>query len=400
MHTLKTSKYDEFNIRSTSLQGTKRCDALSKFRFLILMLSCFFSATSAFPESYPEAPLTLYQAELRVSDFSDTERLKAFPLLLQKVLIKVSANSKVNALPSIKTDIKNAESLVDQFSYTKEMYLRASFNPEKVNALLKKAGQPVYNRERPLVIAWFFVQNNDGKTEMVSSFSENTALVNLSKSLKNFANDVGLPIVLPFGDLEDMSVLPDELWTTKATDLEQASKRYGTTVILMIKMKEGQTDPCNSNWSLLSENNDAQENPTLRWEESRSSCEASLQEGILKSLRQLLLVKKPMSTHQDETHAQNIQIFHIIVTGIQSAKDYQIVLNTLEKQPGVLDVQIDNVMPSQVSYVLHAKATLSHFSEKMMNNSQFQLLQHDDVGNQLTYEFVSNRSSMDIWSAE
>lgn len=357
-------------------------------------------------EEVPEPAVTidnsLYQASVPVKNTSDSERYKAFPQLLQKVLIKISVNPKIATLPIIKSSLKDAENFIEQFSYTRtsqtertQMRLSANFEPDKINALLVKARQPVLNTTRSLVAVWFIIHQENGANDIAGTLSENADLVKLSKSLQESAETVGLPIALPFGDLEDLSALStNNLWTITPKQLRKVSKRYAAKAILVIKMEAGeklcQGQPNTSTWFLL-----INKNQSFQWEENLSTCETVLQDGMIQTVHHLLSKNEEKSKETQPTHSQK-QIIHVSVSRIHSAQDYQHVLEDLQKQPNVLDVQIEKVTPSSILYVIHIQDTLANFAESMTNSSQFQLLQKDMSKKRLEYEYLGQPSS-DIW---
>lgn len=375
---------------------------------------------TASSEASPEAKIdsALYQAELIVKDSSDAERTKAFPALFEKVLIKISGNSKIANLSSIRLGLKQAEQYVEQFSYahlpeteastdlpteesSEKITLRASFNQDKTNDLLKQAKQPIFNKIRPQVVVWFIVQEKDHKNEIVSNLSEEPLLFQLSESIQEAANTVGLPIVLPFGDLEDMSLLSaDNLSTLSPKKIIHASKRYAPGAILVIKMNADKHNSCASDWSLLNKISNTTKTP--HWQESLASCKASLQDGMIQTLHDLMLQNQATHSLNDDLiglDVKNVQEFHVSIANIQSVQDYQQVLNYLQKQPHIVDVQIEKASPSHVVYTVHFKGNLAGFEKNMQNDTRFQFLKKDIPSNTLAYEFVGESSS-DIWRGE
>lgn len=352
----------------------------------------------------PALDLQLYQANVTVTDSSETERDKAFPELLQKVLIKISANPKVGELPIIKPALKNAESFVEQFSYThgNSLQLNAHFNADSVNALLVKAGQPVLNQQRPLVVVWLIIHETDGNNHLVGTLSEDTIGQDWAKTMHESADAIILPIVFPFGDLDDLSAISsDDLWTITPEKLRQASERYNTQDILVIKMSSKQTDPCISQWSFLSDDEDTFQE-TSNWKESAPTCQEALQKGLIQTLHRLFspkTEKKPTENNEPPAVIEPIQTIHLSITHIQSAEDYQQVLNDLQEQPGIVDVEIEKVTPASVSYVLHVKGGLIHVVDILSNHPEIQFLQKNDRDNSLEYTFIG-RASSNVWEVQ
>ncbi len=343
--------------------------------------------------------LQLYQANIAVTDSSETERYQAFTKLLQSVLIKISANPKIIELPTIRSALKNAENFIDQFSYThgNPTQLNAHFNVEQINTLLTKAGQPIFNQQRPPVIAWLIVHDADGSNHIVGSLSEDTIGQDWLKSMRESADMIGLPILFPFGDLEDLSTLSSKnLWKITPKKLSDVSIRYEAQNILLIKINADKTSPCTSEWSLLSE-----EEQNTHWDEKANTCQDSLQKGIAQTLHYLLLppdkITENKATSLESLPTEEpIQTIHLSVTQIQSAEEYQQVLNDLQNQPNIVNVEIEKVTPARVFYTLQIKGNLTSVIDNLSRYSELQLLQKDEQKHTLEYTFAG-KASANVW---
>jgi hypothetical protein len=353
------------------------------------------------PPEAPKVDLQLYQANVPVTDSSDAERYKAFSASLKKILIKLSLNPKVDELPTVKSALteKNAENFVEQFSYGHAplFQLNVHFNSDEINALLTKAKQPVLNQRRPSAVIWLIIHQVDGSDHIIGgALSEETLGADWVKSIHESADAIGFPILFPFGDLDDLSALPSkDLGKITPEKLREASERYGTENILVIKMVAKQAKTCSSQWSLLSE-----EDHSFDWQESAATCQVALQEGIIKTLRNLLLpTKEKEPKHSVTPPPEPIHIIHLSVIHIQSAENYQQVLDTLQNQPGVTDVEIEKVTPTQVSYTLKVKGNLTDITQALSNYSTLQLLQKNEQTNTVEYTFMGNPST-NVWEEQ
>jgi hypothetical protein len=351
-------------------------------------------------EKPPEATidLQLYQANTPVADSSEAERYPAFSKILQKILIRISGNTKVNELFPIKSALKNAENLIDQFSYvrTPSFELNAHFNPEQVNALLKKAGQPIFNKKRPSIVIWLVIRETDGNTHLVGSISEDTLGQDWEKTLHDSANTLSLPIVFPFGDIDDLSTISEKnLWNITPKTLIEASERYGTANILVLKMQTEKTNPCVTEWAFRPEGKH-----TIHWNENAKTCQVALDAGITKTLHDVFLFPTQKDTSQKAAPLpEPTQIIHLSIFHIQSAEDYQLILNDLQSQPGIMSVDIDKVTPVEVSYELHIKGNLNDIMNILATHQELQFLKKGADRNSIEYEFVG-RPSANVWESE
>lgn len=338
--------------------------------------------------------LQLYQASVPVADASEAERYPAFSKILQKVLIRISGDPKVNELTTIKSALKNAENYIEQFSYSRSpsFQLNAHFNPIQIDDLLKKSGQPIFNKQRPSIIIWLVVRDSDGNSHLVGSLSEDTLGQDWEKTLHESADTLGLPIVFPFDDVDDLSTISsNNLWSLTPETLAEASERYGTQNILLLKMQTDKTNPCVTEWALRPEEKD-----TIHWNEQAKTCQAALITGMETTLHNLFISpikKNSLSTSQ--APSLKTQIIHLSIFHIQSAEDYQLILNDLQNQPQIVEVEIEKVTPVEVSYVLHVKGSMDDIIHILSTHAELQLLRKD-TPNHIEYEFVG-KPSANIW---
>jgi hypothetical protein len=108
--------------------------------------------------------LDLYQGEAQVSGPDEASRAQGIVVALEQVLEKVSANTQVASNPTVSAALGNAGRLMQRYEYRQELsrdtsgkpiattFLRVSFYPQSVDALLLRAGFPVWGRERPRVM--------------------------------------------------------------------------------------------------------------------------------------------------------------------------------------------------------------------------------------------------------
>ncbi len=354
-------------------------------------------------EEKPEAPtidLQLYQASVAVKDASEAERYPAFTKILQKVLVKLSGNPNINELASIKPSLKdkNSENLVEQFSYTRSpsFQLNAHFNPAQIDTLLQKAGQPIFNQKRPTILIWLIVRDTEGNSHLVGSLSEDTLGQDWAKTLHDSADTIGLPIIFPFDDVDDLSTISsNNLWELTPKKLLEASERYGATNILVLKMQTEKTSPCETVWALRPEGKS-----TIHWAEKAKTCQVALNSGIETALHNLF--SPPTKKGKPQNNLQTVtptQIVHLSIFHIQSAEDYQLILNDLQNQSSIVEVEIDKVTPVEVSYVLHVKGNLTDVINTLSTHSELQMLRKNEQNNSIEYEFMG-RSSANIWEKQ
>jgi hypothetical protein len=113
------------------------------------------------------APEDLYAAQVLVTGQGEDNRQRGFAACLRRVLVKVSGDPQVVAVPAVRARLQNAASLVRDFSYRDLMAglpvhdeqgtrdrpyeLTVRFAPEGIDKLLRAAGRKPWSAARPLV---------------------------------------------------------------------------------------------------------------------------------------------------------------------------------------------------------------------------------------------------------
>lgn len=150
----------------------------------------------------------LYEAVVPVVGQSAGERARAVTEGFRQVLVKVSGQRSVLALPALQAEFARADSLLGSFSYEAPvarlpgqpqdpvlgaLRIRLKFDPASVRAALLRARAPVWGASRPPVHLWV-VRGDAGLLAMGTPQAD---------TLIDAAGLRGLPAVLPSpGDIE------------------------------------------------------------------------------------------------------------------------------------------------------------------------------------------------------
>ena len=211
----------------------------------------------------------LYQYRVAVENESDAERNRAFRDALEAVLLKVTGERRWLQSPVLQQAIANAQSYVEAISYSSEVveispdvivqdqltqvttdqrgveitdfsvssvpenwekrYIDVSFAQSLLDDLLASSDIPIWDSNRPSVLVWMALQNNEGERSMLTADS-NPQIIGL---MKNFAVERGLPIIFPVLDFEDRRALTeDAVWALDEEAIRNASDRYGADSVL------------------------------------------------------------------------------------------------------------------------------------------------------------------------
>ena len=201
----------------------------------------------------------LYQAKVPVISQTRDERLDVYSAALAQVVIKLSGDLSVPALPELSGFMKRANTLVQQFHYQElppgsealieEGYKRllvVSFDGDAVSQALIESNVPLWGRTRPEVLLWLAIEDREARYLLASNAS-----VELESQLNDLAYQRGLPLILPLVDLEDQMQLEfADVWGDFRQTILQVSERYGVDAVLVGRMSRNQRGEWRNRWSL------------------------------------------------------------------------------------------------------------------------------------------------------
>ncbi|WP_376691390.1 DUF2066 domain-containing protein [Wenzhouxiangella sp. EGI_FJ10409] len=122
------------------------------------------------------------------------------------------------------------------------LHLQVEFDEPSINELLKRSGLPRWGRERPAVLLWAVVEDEDG-----TRFMENARL---NWVIQDQARRVGLDVVRPLRDAMDLAEISlQDVRGGFLGSAEASASRYGTGVIAMLDLRLQEPDPDDPLWS-------------------------------------------------------------------------------------------------------------------------------------------------------
>jgi hypothetical protein len=264
----------------------------------VLMISTVFAAHIA----------SIYQASVPVEAQTPENKVKAEKQALEQVLIKVSGDSQVLDSPRVQSrieKIEDIESLIQEFGYVTSSntpgmpyMLQVSFDPSAINRILRNADVSVWSPNRPLVIAWVEYEAPDVPATII----DNDSASDIKGLIKKYADEKGLPVVLPMMDITDLNqVSVSDIVAMSIPTLEEAAKRYGSNNILIMRVIKDQ-----NGYTLLSKL--ITKDDEWEWNISGKSADEVIAE-LLKNVgdtlvnRYAILMHKPVASSILKDHA-------------------------------------------------------------------------------------------------
>jgi len=278
----------------------------------------------------------LYTASTPVQNQSAAIRDQAFSRDLAAVFVKVSGNPDAAQVAALSQVLQNPGKLIVEYRYRKApasagggLELRARFDPKAVDEALAGAGQAIWGRDRPTVIAWVLTPSGILSDDPGSP---------VAVAMRQDAKARGLPFVLPLMDLTDrQKVSAFDIRTRFLSALRSASKRYDAQAFLIgnVTYTDGGVD---SRWTLAFGNSKAP------FELTAASPQAAASKGVG---RAATLLAQQLA-YQPGSGASGALL--LVVDGIGSLRDEVKVERIAAGVQGVSGVSLAGVSGHTVRY--------------------------------------------------
>lgn len=187
-----------------------------------------------------------YDVEVVVEDTSNEQLQRASGLALQQMLIRVSGTEKVLQNPSLQQTLSRASKYIGQYGFDNRedgsIIAKFNFSPLTLERLLSDAGEAVWPADRPTILLWLVVEENNER-RVVSRDDD------LFKAATVTAIERGLKVKSPLYDLTDrLTVSADDLWSFDKAKISKASERYDDNVVLLARAWQDSRQTWHINW--------------------------------------------------------------------------------------------------------------------------------------------------------
>ncbi len=203
---------------------------------------------------------SLYTVQVPLDPGAPDGQSAAYGQALGEVLIRVTGNEAAAESQDLVGLFPNPAQYVLQYRRGENDSLVVSFDGPAIEALLRRAGQPVWGNDRPLTIIWLAVDWGMGEREIVGADDLDatpgaTRSIDRDRLLRErvlaSAERRGIPVLFPLLDTEDLkSVSFSDIWGGFDDALLTASRRYGTSSVLIGRVRGG--EQFRNRWSYYS----------------------------------------------------------------------------------------------------------------------------------------------------
>lgn len=313
--------------------------------FLVFAVLC-----AAAPAAWAVQVPGLYEAEVSVPDRSAASRKSAISTALRVVIVRLTGDRHAPERPVFIPILRLAEDYVQQDQYrdvirraaaeggtdTRELRLWIRFDEPALNADLRDAGIPIWDRERPATLVWLALGDASGRSFVTpDEHPEFVAIVD------ERARSRGLVLVFPLLDLQDTVALQaSDIWGGFSDPILEASRRYQSDSTLTGSIESPSPGIWEGRWTAYLGGE------TISWTSEGDLLESVLEEGI-DGMGDYLAAKYVQAGRHSE--AKDVDI---TVSDIATVDDYARALQYLTSLSSVAGVQVTRVESGQVTFSL------------------------------------------------
>ncbi|NOQ82224.1 MAG: DUF2066 domain-containing protein [Methylophaga sp.] len=306
-------------------------------------------------QSFAADVANLYQSQFPVLSQEEQERQKVAPEILQQVILKVVGDRSALDTVDISSVLAQTERLVQQYQYHRvnsisddltkpdQLEVLLSFDKKNLDSALTNIGLPIWSRSRPEVLIWAAVEEGD-KRAILSADDTESEIV---QALKRTAIIRGLPTLMPVMDLQDQGqVTFTDLWADFSETIESASQRYGSPVILMMKVTVLGDGLLRVNWH-------ARINGESEQWQSRGDINTAIQAGI-EELTDRLARRFSQTANNQYENSLTLEI-----SDVNDYSDYDRIVKYLTNLQYVSNVTVSNLVEDRLTLNLDFQGDLA-----------------------------------------
>lgn len=280
----------------------------------------------------------LYDAKIPVDNQSEQTQSNAFSLALKQVLVKVRGNNDLLTDQKIKKAITRATRFVRSYRYDKQesqLSLVISFDPQRVEDIIRNAGFPVWDKRRPNTLIWLAIKSSSDSERKIARPIE---YADIYQHMTLRAAQRGIMLMFPVWDLDDIQDLGIyDIWGGFSAQISHASERYSVPSILSARIYLNENQSSDAAKSSVK----ASATSALSWSADWTMIEGGglsagklqgdnpliIAEGLIDALADQLSLKYAIDLAQIDRADTKVQI---VINNIDSLTHYSLALKSLE----------------------------------------------------------------------
>jgi uncharacterized protein len=319
----------------------------------------------------------LYSATVPVADQSSQALAAAAKEGMAEVLVKISGTKDVLQSPAVAAALADARSHVRQYAYVQgkppaaPLSLHLEFSDPDVTGLVERSGAPLWTVNRPRVLVWVVVEDEQGRRFVTQEDAPQEAYW----LLEEFARR-GVPVQLPVFDLMDTASLSlDDVWALNANAVLAASARYNVQDVLLGRLAKSSGGQSLGDWSYLRQSEQINRSVTV------PDVQAFMRDGVN------IVATDMVSRYAVAPTSGAGGGVRLSITGITNYADYAALVSWLEKLELVDYANVEQVQGDRVDFLVQAKVDPTQLAAIIALNNRLVPLPVAGEGAQLNYQW-------------
>lgn len=292
-------------------------------------------------------------ATVTVPDRSKKALQEGMRTALSQVVVQMSGNAGITTLPAVQSAISDASSWVQDYTYqptsdgSPGLTLQVTFDKAGLDELLRKSGQVVWRKNRPLTLVYFDENNAD-----------------LRHVFQETAKTDGLTIIFPVMDLADQNIVDPNAGTISESTMSALGKRYGVDSVLAAHFVDGDGSN-NANQFRQIHWIYCLNGKTYQW----TTTDATSQAMMVTSVYRLLQILQGAFAENATigTHAS----IKLSLNGIRDMDDLIAAIRELKKINLVKSAQVDTVGSDRATIILAITGDVDELKKSLADNAAF-----------------------------
>jgi hypothetical protein len=327
---------------------------MTTIALLWTLLACVAASAHA------EVVADLHAATVPVANQSSDALTAAAREALAVVLVKVSGSEDLLRNPAIVAALNDARNNVQQYAYVRgeppaaPLLLHFEFDGAFVTNLVRRSGAPLWTANRPTVLAWVVVEDEQGRHFV----NRDSAPLQAQMLVEAFSRR-GVPVQLPVFDLVDTAaVSTEDAWRLDASVLQAASARYHPQDIVAARVAGPGEGALVGDWSFL--HKEEQVNRAV----SAPDLQAFFREGVN------VVAAEMAARYAISPTTGGAGGVRISISGVSTYAEYAAIVSWLEGLELVDNANIVQVQGDRIDVRLQAQADASQLAATIELNDR------------------------------
>ncbi|WP_082957044.1 MULTISPECIES: DUF2066 domain-containing protein [unclassified Vibrio] len=269
---------------------------------------------------------------------------------LDNAVIKKAITQSSRFLSTITPSQKNGQPI-----------LKMSFNPKQIQSLLAQANLPYWPDERARLLVWIVEDNGYDRTISWEQ-SERTSVANL----RYVAGKKGLPIIVPVGDIDDVtSIKPTELWGGFTKQISQSSHRYNVDAVVVARITRNGKHQ-NLRWTLYDDKPQFIADASLNAVTGNASgTNKQITESLVAELGRYYANKSSAKASGEISSSITVKF-----SGVNAATSYFNIERMLENLSSVASVELSHVVGAEVDFQVNLITDKADFERQLLRSNK------------------------------